>query len=59
MVCRVFRVCVVRVQSQLHPLPEKVSFGQGAAVNVPYSTAYRHRLLHQPSIHQSSDLIAA
>lgn len=28
-------------ESQLHPLPEKVSFGQGAAVNVPYSTAYR------------------
>jgi NADPH2:quinone reductase len=28
-------------QSQVHPLPEKVSFAQGAAINVPYATAYR------------------
>ena len=28
-------------ESQLHPLPEKVSFAQGAAVPVPYATAYR------------------
>src|SRR5262245_40840614 len=27
--------------SQVHPLPEKASFPQGAAVNVPYATAYR------------------
>jgi NADPH2:quinone reductase len=27
--------------NQVHPLPEKVSFPQGAAVNVPYATAYR------------------
>jgi NADPH2:quinone reductase len=26
---------------QVHPLPEKISWGQGAAVNVPYATAYR------------------
>jgi len=26
---------------QIHPLPEKVSFAQGAAVGVPYATAYR------------------
>lgn len=26
---------------QLHPLPEKLSFAQGAAINVPYATAYR------------------
>ncbi len=26
---------------QVHPLPEKVTFAQGAAVNVPYATAYR------------------
>ncbi len=26
---------------QVHPLPEKVSFAQGAAVNIPYATAYR------------------
>jgi len=28
-------------ESQVHPLPEKVSFAQGAAINVPYATAYR------------------
>lgn len=26
---------------QVHPLPARVSFAQGAAVNVPYATAYR------------------
>jgi NADPH2:quinone reductase len=26
---------------QVHPLPEKVSFRQGAAINIPYATAYR------------------
>ena len=26
---------------QIHPLPPSVSFAQGAAVNVPYATAYR------------------
>lgn len=28
-------------QSQAHPLPRKVSFAQGAAMHVPYATAYR------------------
>ena len=28
-------------ESQVHPLPERVSYAQGAAVNVPYATAYR------------------
>lgn len=28
-------------QTQVYPLPESVSFSQGAAVNVPYATAYR------------------
>jgi NADPH2:quinone reductase len=28
-------------ESQVHPMPEAVSFAQGAAVNVPYATAYR------------------
>jgi NADPH:quinone reductase len=28
-------------ESQVHPLPGRVSFAQGAAVNVPYVTAYR------------------
>jgi len=26
---------------QVHPLPEKISFAQGAAINIPYVTAYR------------------
>jgi NADPH2:quinone reductase len=28
-------------ESQVHPLPQQASFAQGAAVNVPYATAYR------------------
>jgi NADPH2:quinone reductase len=28
-------------EHQVHPLPEKISFAQGAGVNVPYATAYR------------------
>lgn len=28
-------------ESQVHPLPYKISFSQGAAINVPYATAYR------------------
>lgn len=28
-------------QSQVYPLPPAVSFSQGAAINVPYATAYR------------------
>jgi NADPH:quinone reductase len=28
-------------EGQVHPLPERVAFSQGAAVNVPYATAYR------------------
>jgi len=28
-------------ESQIHPLPSKLSFSQGAAINVPYATAYR------------------
>jgi NADPH2:quinone reductase len=37
--------------SQVHHLPERVSFEQGAGVNVPYATAYRalyHRAHGQP-----------
>lgn len=29
------------IPSQLHPLPSRISFGQGAALGVPYCTAYR------------------
>src|SRR5215212_6745547 len=28
-------------ESQCHPLPERVTFAQGAGVNTPYATAYR------------------
>jgi NADPH:quinone reductase len=33
-------------EAQVHPLPGNVSFAQGAAVNVPYATAY-HALFHR------------
>jgi NADPH2:quinone reductase len=32
---------VVCGAAQVHPLPEKVTFAQGAALGVPYATAYR------------------
>jgi NADPH:quinone reductase len=32
---------IVCKESRVHALPESVSFAQGAAVNVPYATAYR------------------
>jgi NADPH:quinone reductase len=38
-------------ESQCHPLPEHVTFAQGAGVNTPYATAYRalfHRAKAQP-----------
>jgi len=33
-------------ESQVHPLPEHISFEQGAGVGVPYATAY-HALFHR------------
>jgi NADPH2:quinone reductase len=33
-------------ETQVHPLPGKVSFAQGAGMNVPYATAY-HALFHR------------
>jgi NADPH2:quinone reductase len=33
-------------QTDVHPLPANVTFAQGAAVNVPYATAY-HALFHR------------
>ena len=33
-------------EAQVHPLPENASFAQGAAMNVPYATAY-HALFHR------------
>jgi NADPH:quinone reductase len=35
----------IALESQVHPLPEKASFAQGAGVWVPYGTAY-HALYH-------------
>jgi NADPH2:quinone reductase len=38
--------------AQIHPLPEQVSFAQGAAINIPYATAYRalfHRAQARPA----------
>ena len=38
-------------ESQVHPLPDRVSFSQGAGVSTPYATAYRalfQRALGQP-----------
>jgi NADPH:quinone reductase len=34
------------LESQVHPLPDHISFEQGAAIGVPYSTAY-HALFHR------------
>src|SRR5947208_13403741 len=33
-------------QTQVHELPGSVSYAQGAAINVPYATAY-HALFHR------------
>src|SRR6266850_2490378 len=33
-------------QTQVHPLPGNVNYAQGAAMNVPYATAY-HALFHR------------
>ncbi len=41
-------------ESQVHPLPENVTFRQGAAVFIPYATAYRalfHRAQARPGEH--------
>jgi NADPH2:quinone reductase len=32
---------VICEEAQVHPLPQNISFAQGAAINVPYATAYR------------------
>lgn len=40
------------LEGQVHRLPEKISFGQGAGVWVPYGTAY-HALHHSAQAHAS------
>lgn len=37
-------------QSQIHPLPQHISYAQGAAVNVPYATAYRALFLRAKAV---------
>jgi NADPH:quinone reductase len=44
------------LESQVHRLPEKVSFSQGAGVWVPYGTAY-HALYHSAQAHASETVL--
>ena len=44
------------LESQVHRLPEKVSFTQGAGVWVPYGTAY-HALFHSAQAHASETVL--
>jgi NADPH2:quinone reductase len=43
-------------EEQVHPLPAKVSFSQGAGVWVPYGTAY-HALFHFAKAHASETVL--
>ena len=43
-------------ESQVHPLPKKASFEQGAAMGVPYATAYR-ALFHKAEIKPGESLL--
>jgi NADPH2:quinone reductase len=44
------------LESQVHPLPEKISYSQGAAVWVPAGTAY-HALYHSAKAHASETVL--
>jgi NADPH:quinone reductase len=44
------------LEAQVHPLPAKISFGQGAGVWVPYGTAY-HALYHSAQAHASDSVL--
>jgi len=44
------------LESQLYPLPEKISFAQGAALWVPYGTAYT-ALHHHAKVHAGETLL--
>ncbi len=48
--------CAVALESQVHPLPEKASFAQGAGVWVPYGTAY-HALVHSAQARASETVL--
>jgi NADPH2:quinone reductase len=43
-------------QSQVHPLPSTMTFEQGAAVGVPYATAYR-ALFHRAQAHPGESVL--
>ena len=42
--------------AQVHELPANVSFAQGAAMNVPYATAY-HALIHRAHAHEGDTVL--
>lgn len=44
------------LEAQVHPLPAKISFSQGAGVWVPYGTAY-HALFHSAKAHASETML--
>ena len=44
------------LENQVHPLPEHVTFSQGAGVWVPYATAY-HALYHVAQAHASETVL--
>src|SRR5438046_8931320 len=44
------------LEEQVHPLPEKISFAQGAGVWVPYGTAY-HALHHSAQARASETVL--
>ena len=44
------------LEGQAHCLPEKITFGQGASVWVPYGTAY-HALYHSAEAHASESVL--
>src|SRR6266849_3123613 len=44
------------LEEQVHALPDKISFGQGAGVWVPYGTAY-HALYHSAEAHASETVL--
>jgi NADPH2:quinone reductase len=46
----------VALEAQVHPLPAKISFGQGAGVWVPYGTAY-HALHHSAEARAGETLL--
>jgi NADPH:quinone reductase len=44
------------LEEQVHPLPEKISFAQGAGIWIPYGTAY-HALYHSAVAHAAETVL--